>query len=124
MLFRSITAILTLEQVRETLDVLEPMTPSYISIFAGRIADTGIDPVPLMKEAISYVSHNSNWEIIWASPRELLNVIQAEQIGCHVITATSDILKKLDLIGKDLTQYSLETVQMFRMDALDSGYSI
>lgn len=120
----NITAILTLEQVIETISVLDPMTPCYISIFAGRIADTGQDPIPVMKKSINMVRDYPNWEIIWASPRELLNVIQAEEIGCHIITATSDILKKLNLIGKDLTEYSLETVQMFRDDALASGFNI
>jgi transaldolase len=120
----NVTAILTLNQVQEISNSLNKNTPSYISIFAGRIADTGQDPLPIMKKSIEMVREYSNWEIIWASPRELLNVIQAEEIGCHIITATSDILKKLNLIGKDLTEYSLETVQMFRNDALSSGFSI
>ena len=96
----------------------------YISIFAGRIADTGRDPLPLMQDAVKALSPYPNLELIWASPRELLNVFQAESIGCHIITATGDILNKLPLVGKDLLQYSLETVQMFRTDAIKAGFSI
>ena len=120
----NVTAVLTLEQVKNTLSTINPDSFCYISIFAGRIADTGVDPVPIIEEAISLGSNMPNLEIIWASPRELLNVFQAQEVGCHIITATSDILKKLDLVGKDLAQYSLETVQMFRDDALLSGYTI
>ncbi|NCV17122.1 MAG: transaldolase, partial [Actinobacteria bacterium] len=96
----------------------------FISIFAGRIADTGRDPIPLMKEALQIMNEKPKAKLIWASPRELLNVIQANDIGCHIITATPDILKKLELIGKDLSEYSLDTVRMFRGDALASGYKI
>ena len=120
----NVTAVLTLEQVKNTLSTINPDSFCYISIFAGRIADTGVDPVPIIEEAISLGSNMPNLEIIWASPRELLNVFQAQEVGCHIITATSDILKKLDLVGKDLARYSLETVQMFRDDALLSGYTI
>ena len=120
----NITAILTVEQVRNVVESLDDNSVAFISVFAGRIADTGRDPIPLMQNAIQIMKEKPKSELIWASPRELLNVIQADAIGCHVITATSDILKKLDIIGKDLSQYSLETVKMFRDDAVASGYSI
>lgn len=120
----NITAILTTKQVKNVIEVLDENSKAFISVFAGRIADTGRDPIPLMAEALEIMREKPRSELIWASPRELLNVIQADAIGCHIITATSDILKKLDIIGKDLSQYSLETVKMFRDDALASGYSI
>ena len=120
----NITAILTTKQVEHVVEALEINTEAFISVFAGRIADTGRDPIPLMQEALQLMKSKPKSELIWASPRELLNVIQADSIGCHVITATSDILKKLVIIGKDLSQYSLETVRMFRDDAVASGYSI
>lgn len=120
----NITAILTIKQVKNVIEVLDENSKAFISVFAGRIADTGRDPIPLMSEALEIMREKPRSELIWASPRELLNVIQADAIGCHIITATSDILKKLDIIGKDLSQYSLETVKMFRDDALASGYSI
>ena len=120
----NITAILTVKQVRNVVESLDDNSVAFISVFAGRIADTGRDPIPLMQNAIQIMKEKPKSELIWASPRELLNVIQADAIGCHVITATSDILKKLDIIGKDLSQYSLETVKMFRDDAVASGYSI
>jgi transaldolase len=120
----NVTALMTADQVREVLKALDPKVQSFISVFAGRIADTGRDPLPVMKESLSIMAEYSNTELIWASPRELLNLIQANEIGCHVITATSDILKKIDLIGKDLDDYSLETVQMFYHDALTAGYKI
>lgn len=120
----NVTALMTTKQVAEVVEVLNPNTDCYISVFAGRIADTGVDPMPLMQNSLEIMKSKPKSQLIWASPRELLNVMQADQIGCHVITATSDILKKLELIGKDLTQYSLETVQMFRNDALASGFSI
>jgi transaldolase len=120
----NITAILTVKQVRNVVESLDDNSAAFISVFAGRIADTGRDPIPLMQNAIQIMKEKPKSELIWASPRELLNVIQADAIGCHVITATSDILKKLDIIGKDLSQYSLETVKMFRDDAVASGYSI
>jgi len=119
----NVTALLTLEQVREVCGALRGNTPAYVSVFAGRIADTGRDPVPLMREAVSMVNE-ANAQLIWASPRELLNVFQADEIGCHVITATTDILKKLPLVGKDLHEFSQETVQMFRRDAVKSGFSL
>jgi transaldolase len=120
----NVTAVFTLEQVQLVSDVLNSRVPSYVSVFAGRIADTGRDPVEIMKKSLEVLKINDNSELIWASPRELLNVFQANEIGCHIITATSDILNKLKLVGKDLTEYSLETVQMFRNDALASGFSI
>ncbi len=117
----NVTALFTLQQVRDVCAALQ--APAYVSVFAGRIADTGRDPVPLMREAVSIVN-DANAQLIWASPRELLNVFQADEIGCHVITATPDILKKLPLVGKDLHEFSQETVQMFRRDAVKSGYSL
>lgn len=120
----NITAILTTKQVKDVIQALHENSKAFISVFAGRIADTGRDPIPLMEEALEIMRAKPRSELIWASPRELLNVIQADAIGCHIITATSDILQKLDIIGKDLGQYSLETVKMFRDDALASGYSI
>ena len=120
----NVTALFTLDQVKSVADVLDPDTPSYISVFAGRIADTGRDPIRMMCDSLKVIQGNSNSELIWASPRELLNVIQADEIGWHIITATSDILNKLRLIGKDLTDYSLETVQMFYRDASLSRYKI
>jgi transaldolase len=120
----NVTALFTLDQVKSVVDVLDPDIPSNISVFAGRIADTGRDPIRIMCESLKLMQGNSSCELIWASPRELLNVVQADKIGCHIITSTSDILNKLRLLGKDLTDYSLETVQMFNRDALSSGYKI
>ena len=120
----NVTAILALEQVRAVTERLAPETPAIISVFAGRIADTGVDPVPLMQKAVQVMKEKPKAELIWASPRELLNVFQADAIGCHIITATNDILKKLSLVGKDLDAYSLETVQMFHKDAQAAGYAI
>ena len=120
----NITAILTLDQVSDVADALKNGSSSFVSVFAGRIADTGVDPVPLMKRALEILKPVSNAELLWASPREVLNVYQAESIGCHIITATNDILKKLDLKGKDLEEYSLETVQMFFDDAQQAGYRL
>jgi transaldolase len=120
----NVTALLTLEQVREASECLADGPPAKISVFAGRIADTGRDPVPLMAAAVELLRPYANLELIWASPRELLNIFQADAIGCHIITATSDILKKLVLIGKDLREYSLETVRMFYEDARKAGYQL
>jgi transaldolase len=120
----NVTAVMTIAQVQAVVDVINPTTNAFISIFAGRIADTGRDPIPIMKDALNLMQSAPNAALIWASPRELLNVVQADGIGCHVITATTEILNKLDLIGKDLSQYSLETVRMFRQDAESSGYVI
>jgi transaldolase len=120
----NVTAILTLDQVRRVTACLSPKTPAIVSVFAGRIADTGVDPVPLMAEAVSILQARPKAELIWASPRELLNIFQAEEIGCHIITVTNDILNKLSLVDKDLEAYSLETVEMFRRDALAAGFTI
>jgi transaldolase len=120
----NVTAVFTLEQVRNIIDCLDNNTPAIVSIFAGRIADTGIDPVPLMAEAVELLKAKPKAELIWASPRELLNVFQANDIGCHIITVTNDILAKLSLVGKNQDDYSLETVQMFYRDASAAGYSI
>lgn len=118
----NVTALMTLDQVWEVSRALAGGPPAYVSVFAGRIADTGRDPVPLMAAAVQMLRLHPNIELIWASPRELLNIIQADLIGCHIITATNDILKKLELIGKDLHAFSLNTVKMFRDDALKAGY--
>jgi transaldolase len=120
----NVTAILTLAQVRDVVDALACGAASYVSVFAGRIADTGRDPVPLMAAAMEMIQPHRDMELIWASPRELLNIFQADAIGCHIITATADILKKLCLLGKDLADYSLETVQMFYTDAQKSGFRL
>jgi transaldolase len=116
------TALMTLAQVRDVVHVLAPGVPACVSVFAGRIADTGRDPVPLMQAAVELVRTKPGVELIWASPREVLNVFQADEIGCDIITVTTDLLKKLDTVGKDLNQFSLETVTMFYEDALRSGY--
>jgi transaldolase len=118
----NVTALLTLDQVRDVAAALAGGAPSYVSVFAGRIADTGRDPVPLMAAAVELVNANQATKLIWASPRELLNIFQADAIGCHIITATPDILKKLSLVGRDLHQYSLDTVKMFHGDAVKSGF--
>ncbi len=120
----NVTAILTVDQVERVAESLAPDVASCVSVFAGRIADTGVDPLPIMVESLGVVRPLPRAEIIWASPRELLNVIQADEIGCHIITVTADVLGKLKLIGKDLTEYSLDTVKMFRDDAVAAGYSI
>jgi transaldolase len=120
----NVTAIMTPEQVAQTCNVLSENVPSYISVFAGRIADTGRDPIDVMVQSLQAMETKKQSELIWASPRELLNVFQADQIGCHIITATSDILNKLNLIGKDLDDYSLETVRMFKNDAEASKFQI
>jgi transaldolase len=120
----NITAITTNDQVADVAAAAVDGPSTYISVFAGRIADTGRDPVPLMKTAVDILRPFPNLRLLWASPRELLNVFQADAIGCHIITATNDILRKLALVGKDLGDYSLETVQMFRDDALKSGFRL
>jgi transaldolase len=120
----NVTAIMTLDQVRAVVAALTGGAPSNVSVFAGRIADTGRDPVPLMAEAVAILKAEPKAELIWASPRELLNIFQADAIGCHIITVTHDILKKLALVGKDLDDYSLETVKMFYDDAKAAGFSL
>ena len=119
----NVTAIMTLEQVRAVAQAVTGGAPSNVSVFAGRIADTGCDPVPLMTEAVDILRVEPTAELIWASPRELLNIFQADAIGCHIITVTHDILKKLPLVGKSLDEYSLDTVKMFHDDARQAGYT-
>jgi transaldolase len=121
---QNVTALMTLRQVREVSEALGDGPNSYVSVFAGRIADTGRDPIPLMTEAVRILKDFPRQELIWASPRELLNVFQADAIGCQIITVTNDVLKKLSLVGKDLDEYSLETVKMFRDDAVAAGFSL
>ena len=120
----NVTALMTSSQVEHVIKALNPAVASNISVFAGRIADTGIDPTLIMKDCLEIMSEVPSAELIWASPRELLNVFQADTIGCHIITATSDILKKLNLVGYDLLDYSLDTVKMFHEDAKNAGYEI
>ena len=120
----NVTALMTNEQVRDVVACLSPHVASYVSVFAGRVADTGCDPLPAMAEAVRLLQPNPKAELIWASPRELLNIFHADSIGCHVITVTHDILAKLSLVGKDLSDYSLETVKMFYHDARAAGFQI
>lgn len=120
----NVTAIMTLDQVKRIASFLDQETPAIVSVFAGRIADTGRDPVPMMAEALRLLRARPNAQLLWASPRELLNIFQADQIGCHIITATNDILAKLSSVGKDLDVFSLETVKMFHRDAASAGYSL
>ena len=120
----NVTALMTLMQVRDVVAVLDPAVPSYVSVFAGRVADTGRDPVAMMAAAVELLKQAPAAELIWASPRELLNIFHADSIGCHVITVTNDILKKLALVGKNLDDYSLETVKMFADDAIAAGYKL
>ncbi len=120
----NVTALFTTAQVELISEAVKDGAPSYISVFAGRIADAGIDPVPIMARAVEIMVAAPRSELIWASPREILNVVQADQIGCHVITMTGDLLAKLGLLGKDLMQYSLETVQMFHRDAAAAGFRL
>ncbi len=120
----NVTAILTYEQVRSVAKVISNKTPSIISVFAGRIADTGVNPEHIMRMSAIALMKNLNAELLWASTREVLNIIQAQNCGCDIITVTPDILKKLPMFGKDLTELSLETVQMFHNDALSAGYKI
>lgn len=120
----NITALMTVKQVEDVADCLHPDTPAIISVFAGRVADTGVDPVPIMVDCLHALKGKPKAELLWASPRELLNVFQADEIGCHIITATPDILAKLKLVRKDLTEYSLDTVKMFFTDAEAAGFSI
>ncbi|MFT3694643.1 MAG: transaldolase [Kofleriaceae bacterium] len=120
----NVTALFTLEQVRDVVAHLDPKTPAFISVFAGRIADTGRDPMPLMAAARELTHMLPHAELIWASPRELLNVFHAEAVNCDIITVTNDVLAKLSNVGKDLKQFSLETVQMFRNDAVKAGFKL
>jgi transaldolase len=121
---QNITALMTIEQVQNVTAALSQGPSAYISVFAGRIADTGRDPLNIMQTAIGIMRPYPQLELIWASPRELLNVFQADDIGCHIITATNDIIKKLEIVGKDLAEYSLETVKMFYNDAMAAGFTL
>lgn len=120
----NVTALFTSAQVELMTAAVSEGAPSYLSVFAGRIADAGVDPVPIMARAVSIMVQAPHAELIWASPRELLNIVQAHEVGCHVITVTHDLLKKLDSLGKNLEQFSLETVQMFHRDAVTAGYTL
>ena len=120
----NVTALMTADQVGKVADCLSEDANSIVSVFAGRVADSGRDPVPIMAKAVELLRPHERAELIWASPRELLNIFQADSVGCHIITATSDVLAKLPIVGRDLDTYSLETVQMFRNDALAAGYTI
>jgi transaldolase len=120
----NVTAILSLSQVRTVVDALSGSDAAIVSVFAGRVADTGLDPVPLMTAALHLVALNPALELLWASPREVLNIVQADAIGCHIITMTHDLLKKLSNLGRDLDDVSLDTVKMFHRDALEAGYAL
>jgi len=120
----NVTAIMTMNQIRDVVAVLNPNVASYVSVFAGRIADTGRDPVPMMAAAVEMLKVAPAAELIWASPRELLNIFQADEVGCQVITVTNDILKKLLLVGYDLDAYSLDTVKMFYDDSIAAGFKL
>ena len=120
----NVTAVFTPRQVEVITDALKDGAPSYISVFAGRIADAGVDPIPVMREAVEIMREAPQSELIWASPREVLNIVQADSVGCHIITVTHDLLKKLDSIGKDLEDFSLETVRMFHTDAQTAGFEL
>ena len=120
----NVTAMFTLDQVRSVIDVLDPGTPAILSVFAGRVADSGRDPVPHMMEVVDIAKAKPKSEVLWASPRELLNIFQADEVGCHLITVTNDVIKKLSNVGKDLGEFSLETVKMFYDDAAAAGYAI
>jgi transaldolase len=120
----NVTAVMTVAQVRRVTACLAQDSPAIVSLFAGRVADTGIDPVPVMSEAVAVLAERPRAELLWASPRELLNIFQADEIGCHIITVTHDLLAKLGLVGKDLDEYSLETVRTFHRDAAEAGYLI
>ena len=120
----NVTAIFTVEQVRVVVDALKSGTPAVVSVFAGRIADTGVDPMPIMQEALAICRQKEGVELLWASPRETFNIYQADSLGVDIITCTSDLIKKLELKDKDLTEYSLETVQMFLRDSSSLGFTI
>jgi transaldolase len=120
----NVTAVFTHDQIGRIAAALAEDTPAVVSVFAGRIADTGRDPVPHMREALTLLKHRPKAELLWASPRELLNIFQADEIGCHIITVTADVMRKLALVGKDLDSYSLETVAMFHRDALSAAFTI
>jgi len=119
----NVTALMTLPQVESTVSAFMGGVDGCISVFAGRIADTGVDPLPIMKKSLDLMASNKNLELIWASPREIFNIVQADEIGCHIITVTHEILKKIGTIGKDLEEFSLDTVKMFFNDASNAGYT-
>lgn len=120
----NVTAIMTVPQVEEAVAALEGGAPAYVSVFAGRIADSGRDPVPAVTRSVEIVSGHTGLEVIWASPRELLNLVQADAVGCHIITMTAELLGKLKLLGKDLQEFSLDTVRMFHEDAVHAGLTL
>lgn len=120
----NVTAMLTAKQAEKAAAALSGGAPGYVSVFAGRIADTGRDPVPIMREAVGVLEGHPNVELIWASPRQVRNIVEAEEIGCHIITVTQDLLAKINLLGRDLDEYSLDTVNMFYADAQQSGFSL
>ncbi len=120
----NVTSVMTAEQVERVAECLAPNVPAIVSVFAGRVADTGRDPVPAMRASLRALAARPKAELLWASPRELLNIFQADEIGCHIITVSHDVLAKLSLIGKDLDEYSLETVKMFHRDATAAGFKI
>lgn len=120
----NVTALFTTAQVELITAAVKDGAPSYISVFAGRIADAGVDPIPIMAQAVDIMVDAPRAQLIWASPREILNVVQADQVGCHIITVTNELLAKLDSLGKDLDQFSLETVQMFHRDAIAAGFTL
>jgi transaldolase len=120
----NVTAMFTTAQVELITSAVKDGAPSYLSVFAGRIADAGVDPMPIMARSVEIMREAPQAELIWASPREVLNVVQADQVGCHIITMTHDLLKKLESLGKNLDQFSLETVQMFRRDAIAAGFTL
>lgn len=121
---QNVTALMTLAQVRDVSVALAAGSAACISVFAGRVADTGRDPVPMMAAAVEMLAIYPNIELIWASPREILNIVQADQVGCHIITVTHDLLKKLSVFGKNLDEFSLDTVKMFRNDAIKAGFQL
>lgn len=120
----NVTALFTTAQVELITAAVADGAPSYVSVFAGRIADAGIDPVPIMRRSVEILTAAPRAELIWASPREVLNAVQADEVGCHIITMTTDLLKKLESLGKNLEQFSLETVQMFHRDAIAAGFTL
>lgn len=120
----NVTALFTTAQVELIAAAVAEGAPSYISVFAGRIADAGVDPMPIVARSLEIMRQAPDSELIWASPREILNLIQANEVGCHIITITHDLLKKLDGLGKSLEQFSLETVRMFHADALAAGFTL
>ena len=120
----NVTALMTAAQVKQVAECLNPNVGSIISVFAGRVADTGLDPIPVMQDCLRALAKHPKAELLWASPRELLNIFQADEMGCHIITVSHDVLAKLSLVGKNLDEYSLETVKMFYKDAQAAAFKI